>query len=188
MDIVYAEKYYKQVKERFPCLNEKQIDKIIKYGLRSFYAHNKFGGDVLLKSRYYTGYIGRLFINMKFFAYYYVLKMKTKIRIKYKRSKTVFNGKYYFGLKKDVYEQHFGKRKQKKKTIVFDSLPIYKIYEECLLHKPDYVFEFDHKDEGFFKKKKNFKLSRYNLIAKRNKDGILEPVGQEVKYKWKKKQ
>ena len=188
MDIVYAEKYYKQVKERFPCLSEKQIDKIIKYGLRSFYAHNKFGGDVLLKSRYYTGYIGRLFINMRFFAYYYVLKMKIKIRIKYKRSKTVFNGKYYFGLKKEIYDQLFGKGKCKRKKITFDKLPIYKIYDECILHKPDYVFEFDHKDEGFFRNKKNFKLSRYNLVAKRNKDGILEPVGQEIKYKWKKKQ
>lgn len=187
MDIVYAEKYYKQVKERFPILSEKQIDKIIKYGLRSFFAHNKFGGDVLLKSNYYTGYVGRLFKNMKFFAYYYVIKMKIKLRIKYKRSKTVFNGKYYFGLKKDVYEELFGHRMQKKKTIKFDKIPIYKMYEECLLHKPDYIFEFDHKDEGFCKYKKNFKLSRYNLIAKRNKNGIMEPVGKEIKYKWKKK-
>lgn len=187
MDIVYAEKYYKQVQERFPELSEKQIDKIIKYGLRSFFAHNKFGGDVLLKSNYYTAYAGRLFINMNFFACYYVLKMKIKLRIKYKRSKTVFNGKYYFGLKKDKYDELFGKGKHKRKTVVFEKLPIYKVYEECLLHKPDYIFEFDHKDIGFFKLKRNFRLSRYNLIARRNKNGIIEPVGQEVKYKWKKK-
>ena len=188
MDIVYAEKYYKQVQERFPCLSEKQIDKIIKYGLRSFFAHNKFGGDVLLKSNYYGAYIGRSFFNMKLFSIYYVCKMKIKMRIKYKRAKTVFDGKYYFGLKKDVYESLFGKNKKKKKILKFEKIGIYKIYDECALYKPDYIFEFEHKDEGFCKYKKNFKISRYHLIAKRNKDGILQPVGKEIKYKWNKQQ
>ena len=188
MDIVYAEKYYKQVKERFPCLSEKQIDKIIKYGLRSFFAHNKFGGDVLLKSNYYTGYIGRLFMNMKFFAFYYVNKMKIKMRIKYKRAKTIFNGKYYFGFKESEYQQWFGYKKKKLKKICFPELKIYKMYEECALHKPDYIFEFDHEDGKFCEKKKNFKLSRYSLVAKRDKNGILQPVGKEVKYKWNSKQ
>ena len=31
MDIVYAEKYFKQVRERFSYLSEKQIEKIVKY-------------------------------------------------------------------------------------------------------------------------------------------------------------
>lgn len=188
MDIVYAEKYYKQVKERFPMLSEKQIDKIVKYGLRSFFAHNKFGGDVLLKSNYYTGYVGRLFTNMRFFAYYYIAKMKIKLRIKYKRAKTVFNGKYYFGFREEEYQLLFGKSKRKQKKICLPEIWIYKIYEECALHKPDYIFEFDYKDGKFCEKKKNFKLSRYNLVAKRDKNGILQPVGKEVKYKWNNKQ
>ena len=188
MDIVYAEKYYKQVRERFPFLTEKQIDKIIKYGLRSFFAHNKFGGDVLLKSNYYTSYIGRLFINMKFFAFYYICKMKLKLRIKYKREKTVFNGKYYFGLKTAEYDFWFGGKKRKHKVLVFPEIKIYKMYEECALHKPDYIYEFDHKEEGFCEKKKKFKISRYHLVAKRDKNGILQPVGKEVKYKWNKRQ
>lgn len=188
MDIVYAEKYYKQVKERFPMLSEKQIDKIIKYGLRSFFAHNKFGGDVLLKSNYYTGYVGRLFTNMKFFAFYYVNKMKLKMRIKYKRAKTVFNGKYYFGFKDSEYQELFGKNRKKSRVLYFPEIKIYKMYEECALHKPDYIFEFDHKEEGFCEKKKKFKISRYHLVAKRDKNGILQPVGKEVKYKWNKRQ
>ena len=188
MDIVYAEKYYKQVKERFPMLSEKQIDKIIKYGLRSFFAHNKFGGDVLLKSNYYTGYVGRLFINMKWFAIYYVNKMKLKLRIKYKRSKTVFNGKYYFGFKEHEYQEWFGGSKRKHKILNFPYIKIYKLYDECALYKPDYIFEFDHEDEGFYKKKTKFKISRYHLVSKRDKNGILQPVGKEVKYKWNKRQ
>ena len=186
MDIVYAEKYYKQVQERFPFLSEKQIDKVIKYGLRSFFAHNKFGGDVLLKSHYYTAYFGRLFINMKYFAFYYVAKMKLKLRIKYKRDKTVFNGNYYFGLKEPEYQEVFGYHKAKQKMLKFPEIKIYKMFEECALHKPDYIFEFAHEDEGFCKKKKKFTIRRYQLVAKRDKYGILKPVGQEIKHKWKK--
>ena len=183
MDIVYAEKYYKQIKERFPYVSEKQIDKIIKYGLRSFFAHNKFGGDVLLKSNYYTGYVGRLFKNMNLFALYYNIKMRLKLRIKYKRSKTIFDGKYYFSLNKAQYNSLFGKNKHKHKTVKFEKLRIFKLYEECILYKPDYVFEFPYKDVGFLKIMKNISIKRYNLIAKKDKNGIIQPVGNEVKYK-----
>ena len=185
MDIVYAEKYYKQIQEKFPKKKKKQIDKIVKYGLRSFFAHNKFGGDVLLKSNYYTGYVGKLFKTMSFFAIYYNIKMRLKLRIKYKRAKTIFNGKYYFGLNKEQYELLFGKHKRKSKSVKFEKLRIFKLYDECLLYKPDYIFEFPYKDVGFLKIMKNFIPKRYNLIAKKDKDGNMQPVGKEIKYKWK---
>lgn len=176
MEIVYAEKYYKQIQERYPYLSEKQIDKIVKYGLRSFFAHNKFGADILLKSNYYTAYVGKLFNNLNIFSIYYTIKLKLKLRIKYKRSKQQFNGKYYFGLKKAQYEEQFGGRKKKTKVLKFNKLSIFKLYDECLLYKPDYVFEFNHEDGPFYISWKKAKISRYHLIAKRNKNGIIEPV------------
>ena len=96
MDIIYAEKYYSQIKERYPDLSEKQIDKIIKYGLRSFFMHNSYGADVLIKSNYYTAYVGKLFMDESIFKKYRGIKNKIKLRIKYLRAKTKFNGKYYF--------------------------------------------------------------------------------------------
>lgn len=178
MDIIYAEKYYKQIQERFPYLSEKQIDKIVKYGLRSFFAHNKLGADVLLKSNYYTAYVGKLFNKMDLFAYYYNIKMKFKLRIKHKRSKTPFNGKYYFGMNEEQYQFYFGKRKNKQKKIRFEWLRIYKLFDELALYKPKYVFEFDYEDVGYYKKMKDFTVKRMHLVAKQNKDGILEPVSK----------
>ena len=178
MDIVYAEKYYKQIQERFPYLSEKQIDKIVKYGLRSFFAHNKLGADVLLKSNYYTAYVGKLFNKMNLFAYYYNIKMKFKLRIKYKRSKVPFNGKYYFSMNEEQYQFYFGKGKNKQKKIKFERLRIYKLYDELALYKPKYVFEFNHSDIGFCRLMKNFTIKRMHLIAKQNKDRKLEPVSK----------
>ena len=118
---------------------------------------------------------------MNLFAKYYNFKMKIKLRFKYRKAKTIFNGKYYFGLKKDEYDKLFGKHKQKQKQLKFDFLDIYKIYDECLLYNPDYIFEFDFQDVGFHKLMSNFIVKRYHLIAKSNKDGIIEPVSKNRK-------
>ena len=67
MKITNAEQYYKQVQERFPELSLKQIDQICKYGLRSFAGHNMIGGDVYLKSNYFSGYCGKLFLKQELF-------------------------------------------------------------------------------------------------------------------------
>lgn len=181
MDIVYAEKYFKQVQERFPYLSEKQIEKIVKYGLRSFFAHNKLGADILLKSNYYTAYIGKLFNKMNLFAYYYNIKMKLKLRIKHKRKRRPFNGRYYFSMNEEDYQKYFGPRKSKQKKIKFDKLRIYKLYEELALYKPAYIFEFEHEDVGYCRLLHNYTVRRMHLVGKKNKDGKVEPVSNNVK-------
>lgn len=181
MDIIYAEKYYSQIKERYPDLSEKQIDKIIKYGLRSFFMHNSYGADVLIKSNYYTAYVGKLFMDDSIFRKYRGIKNKIKLRIKYLRAKTKFNGKYYFNLSKEVYNsiikpQTKGKGRKRTK-FYFEELPIRKIYEECLIFNPDYIFELDYpEDVGFYRKLKKFTTRNFRLVAKKNGKGIIEPV------------
>lgn len=180
MDIIYAEKYYKQIKERFPYLSEKQIDKIVKYGLRSFFAHNKLGADILLKSNYYTAYVGRLYNKMDLFARYWAFKMRIKLRIKYRRSKVPFNGKYYIPLTQEEYNKYFPRNGRKK--FVFNNVTIYKLYEECALYKPDYILEIDYpEDLGFVKKLKTHTTRNVRLYAKKNKDGQVTPVNKEGK-------
>lgn len=179
MDVIYAEKYYKQIQERFPYLSEKQIDKIVKYGLRSFFVHNRFGADVLLKSNYYTAYVGKLYNKMDLFARYWAIKMRIKLRIKYRRAKTPFNGKYYIGLRKEDYDKYFPRKGRK--LFVFNDVNIYKLYEECILYKPDYVLEIDYpEDLGFLKKLKTHTTRNVRLYAKKNKDGKVTPVDKEV--------
>lgn len=50
MEIKYVDDYVDKVWEKFPSLTRKEIEYILKFGLRSFYTHNVYGGDVLLKS------------------------------------------------------------------------------------------------------------------------------------------
>ena len=113
MEIVNVEKYYDKIQERFPDLSKKQIDKIVKFGLRSYYNHNLYGGDVLNKSKYFTMYTGKLFGDNMLFYQYRMNKNKIKLRIKYKRNKTRYSGYYYFGLTDSEFENY---RKQFNKT------------------------------------------------------------------------
>ncbi len=181
MDIIHAEKYYKQVQERFPYLNLKQIDKIVKYGLRSFFMMNQIGADVLLKSNYYTAYVGKLFNKPEIFWKYYRIKWAIKLRIKYCRNKVPFNGKYYFILTKEQYQENIldkqKKKGRKKSKFTFDELYVFKIFEECATNVGDYIFELDYPtDIGFKKKLTNMTISKFRLVSKRDENKNFVPV------------
>lgn len=181
MDIIHSEKYYKQVQERFPYLSITQIDKIVKYGLRSFFMTNHHGGDILLKSNYYTAYVGKLFRHPEIFWKYYRIKWAIKIRIKYCRKKLPFNGKYYFILSKEDYEDKIlnqqKKKGRKRVKYTFDELYVFKIFEECAIHKGDYIFELDYPtDIGFKKKLTNITISKFRLVSKRDENNDFIPV------------
>ena len=193
MDIINPEKYYKQVQERFPNLTMDQIKKIVNYGLRAYCGLNMAGGDVLLKSNYYSAYSGRLFFNDEIFWKYSQIKKKIKARLKYKRFIKKYSGVYYFGMTKRFYEEVYKPilpNGRKRKCWTPKQLTLYKSYEECLSHNFDYIFEIPRRsDVGFTEFIQGEKLRKYRLIAKRDKDGKIKSVDAEsklrpVKRKW----
>lgn len=189
MDIINPEKYYKQVQERFPELSIKQIDKIVKYGLRSFVGHNVIGGDVFLKSNYFAAYCGKLFFNKTIWKKYITIKKSIKARIRYRRAKKIYDGRYYFGMMKKKYKKYYLPYvKNKLDRMYVKDLYVYKSYEECTNFPWDYVFEY-YRPEGKFKYWIDCTtIKNFNLIAKKDKDGKLQPVGKgKEKFIWKKR-
>lgn len=187
MDIINPEKYYEQVQKRFPFLNISQINNIVKHGLRTFFGYNVAGGDVLIKTQYFTAYSGKLFLHDDIFWKYVLIKKKIKARIKYRRTHKKFDGKYYFGMTKRYYNEVYKPvmpSGRKRKCWTPDNLTIFKSYEECCLFAYDYIFELSRRyDVGFISKISGEKLRRYHLIAKRDKDGKIKPVDTEHETK-----
>ena len=184
MELTHIEKYYEKIQEKYPDLTIKQIDKIVKYGMRSFYLHNLYGGDVLLKSPYFTLYNGKVFSSNLVFYKYWVLKNKIKLRIKYKRNKTKYSGYYYFGLTDNEFEKYkaqFKKTGRRRKWISFDKLKAYKILEECILdHRFKHIFKFEYpEDVGFSFYNENIKIKNLEYIYKVIKNNKLEPMDYE---------
>ena len=70
------------------------------------------------------------------------------------------------------------KNKGRRRTkFYFEEITIRKIYEECLIFNPDYIFELDYpEDVGFCRKLKKLTTRNFRLVAKKNSKGIIEPV------------
>ena len=184
MEIVNVEKYYDKIQERFPDLSKKQIDKIVKFGLRSYYNHNLYGGDVLNKSKYFTMYTGKLFGDNMLFYQYRMIKNKIKLRIKYKRNKTRYSGYYYFGLTDSEFENYrkqFNKTGRRRQKVTFDKIYAFKIEEECTMqNKYKHIFRLSYPvDVGFVLKLNNYTTRNFEYIFKRNKDNKIEPISYE---------
>lgn len=143
-ELVEIHKYWDAICERFPMLNLEQIKRIVVYGMQYFYTVTSYGGDVLLKSRYFTMYSGYFFSDELKFYEYWRKKTTTKLRIMYNRKKE-YNGYYYFGLTDELYQ-----KQKDKKVMHFDRLLVFKLEKECLLHTEfDYFFRFK-REEGHF--------------------------------------
>ena len=173
MEIKRIEDYYKKVQERFPDLTEKEVEDILRYGFKSFYMLSLMGGDILIKTNYFTAYIGEMFSDVKKFWKYWRLKNSLKLRIKSIRKKKLYDGYYYIGIREDDYIKYGLDKKKGRKTIVFDTITMYKLKEESFLDlHSKYFYRISMKEESnFVLKFTNFKTNQISLIAKRGADG-----------------
>ena len=184
MEIKYIEDYYDKVKEKYPELTEKQISRILTYGFQSYYLHTIYGGDILSKSPYLTVYCGKCFVDPKKFGYYRAIKKAIKLRVKYSRARTQWDGYYYFGLDDEEFEYYksqmkkSGRRRQK---FHFKKLLLYKILDELLITKRySHIFKMPYPiDVGFLHNREDVVTRNFEYILRRNKDKQWEPVSYE---------
>lgn len=178
MEIKYVEDYYSKIKERYPDLEEWEIEKILKHGFQSLFSLNNTGADVLIKSSgSFLMYFGKLFNSKEIWWQYRVLKYRIKYRIKYYHSKVSWDGNYYFGLTEEEYKTLLPKKKGRYKyKITFPVMKAYKIKDEAgLLFKNKYLFKLNgEKDRGISFTEENYSTRNIELIAIRNTQGKWE--------------
>lgn len=180
MELSTCDKYYDFVLKQWPELTRKQVDKIIKHGLSSLYMLNAYGGDVLLKTEDYTMYFGKLFGSSTLFWKYWRLKWKIKLRIKYRREKTKYDGYYYFGLTNEEYEK-YGLKNKRRRHVTLEKVYLFKILDECCLHPSyDHVFRVKFAEDcGFTMYKQDWTVRNVEYILRRDKNNNLVPVSYE---------
>ena len=129
--------YVDQVCELYPKVEKSDILKILKFGWKSLYLHNSYGGDVFISDSELWMYIGKLTNNSISHYYQYKEKLALKIRILYKRRKIEWDGYYYFSLPENQYNDIFKpqKRGRKIKNRTFTNVFLYQILEECKLRQ-----------------------------------------------------
>lgn len=127
--------YLDKVAEKYDKIPKDILKRVIEYGLRSYYRISLMGGDILLKSPYFTAYTGKQYHPDKgyYFGKYKNIKKKIKYRIQYARKRTKYSGYYYFGMTEDQYKkykEYLGKSGKRGEKVRFERLFIYKIFNE----------------------------------------------------------
>lgn len=128
--------YYEQIYAEFPSIPKSDVKRILQYGWKQLYLVNSYGCDVELQRGNFWMYCGRLFKSSFEHFKYYRKKLKTKLRVLYKRNKTLWDGYYYFALPQSKYEQYKAQKNKKgrpKKNFTFTNVKLRKIYDECLI-------------------------------------------------------
>ena len=172
MQIKTINDYVPMLKEKYPLISEKDIKKIIRFGWRSIYLANIYGGDVHLQNSKLWVYIGRLRKDALKHFEYYIKKLSIKLRILYKRKKIQWDGYYYFALREDQYQHYLSqinKRGRPKKIFDYGKVMLYKIRGECELkqHNCKYIFRIPYGIDIGYTLLKDLKTDKAELILTR---------------------
>lgn len=181
--------YYEELYKRFPDVPKSDIKKIVIYGWKSLYKHNSYGGDVLVQFPGFWCYFGNLFRDPLKHFYYYLRKLIVKVKVKYKKNKTPWDGYYYFALNPSQYEEYFHTFRKKvgrrKKYFTFKNIVLYQILEECLLteHQNKYIFRISMVSKvsySFFMN--SLKTDKAELIVSRDPLKFKDILVSNTKY------
>lgn len=180
--------YIDKVAEKFPTIPKKSIRRILEFGSRSFYMHNYYGGDILLKSPYFTLYCGKVFSNNLMFYSYWTLKYQIKYRFMYARSKQKYSGYYYFGLTEEEYKEYmnqFSSKSKRRKKVTFENIYLFKLLNECVLFRQyKHFFRVPIKEEGTFRiRTEKLETRNYEYLGKRSGDQTIDYVNYEKRSK-----
>lgn len=188
MKLKYIEDYYDQIRERFPLLDNSDIEKILKRGFQKLYTVCNYGADAHFSSKKFSMslYFGKYFKPYTEMYWKYVnIKHRIKCRIKYFSKKPVWNGLYYFGLTEEEYQKYIPKDKSGriKNKIKFTDIWLYKICEEWFNdRKIRYVYSVPIKEEqGLTIHLDELETRNISLVAKRDKQNIMKYI-YEKKY------
>lgn len=149
MQVKTINDYFEILYAKYPNVPKEDIRRILKYGWKSLYLHNSYGGDIFIQDNNTWCYIGTLTNNpLKHFEYY-KRKLATKIRILYKRKKIEWDGYYYFALTDNQYNNYLSQKHKTgrpKKNFIFEDVILYQILDECKISEGNkkYIFRIPY--------------------------------------------
>ena len=173
MEIRRVEDYIDKVAEKYDKIPKDVLKKVIDFGLKAYFRVNSMGGDVLLKSPYFTAYTGKFFHSDRAYDFgkYRKTKMMIKNRIQYVRKKNKYDGYYYFGMTEKMYEQYkdYFKTGRRHEKVRFEKLSLYKLFNELFDMTPfTRFFRIEIPEEkGFKEYVENLETSKFDYIGKR---------------------
>lgn len=185
MKVTNVNDYVAAVHAKHPDLPEKEVKRILVYGLKMITQYVIAGNDICIKNNNFFFLIGEWRINLLCLFNYYCKKLATKIAYMYKRLYKPWDGYYYFALTENQFQEYLKQSKRKTKT--FNHVFLYKILDECkvVYHDRPYIFRLaEDRTKRTRKYYKEIKTRNAELIIQRDPMKMKDVMTAYNKFKY----
>ena len=128
MKITNVNDYVTKVHEKFPELSEEDIKRILVYGWKQIIQYISAGNDVSMSTNKGFLFFGKIPSTGLSTFYNYCRKLSKRIAYMFQRTKSEWDGYYYFVRTESQYQDYLSQKRKKYK--VFKNVFLYKLLEQ----------------------------------------------------------
>ena len=185
MKITKIDDYVNEICEKHPDLSKEEVKRILVYGWKMILQYINFGNDVSIISRKLFFFIGVIPVSRLAVFNNYCYKLSRRIQYMFRRTKSNWDGYYYFARSENQYIDYL---QQNKKTYkIFKNVKLYKLLEECKIkeHSSPYIFRLNEDKTAWFQKYyPEIKTKNAELIIQRDPLKMRDILVSENKFKY----
>ncbi len=152
MKITDVNDYVDIVWEQFPELSREDVKRILVYGWKMILQYKSFGNDIQVLAPNFFFFIGQIPVKALTLFNTYCYKLAKRIQYMFKRTKSEWDGYYYFARTENQYKEYL--KQNRKKYKVFKNVQLYKLLDECKVaeHTKPYIFRLKEDKTQWMKK------------------------------------
>ena len=185
MKITKVNDYVDSVHEKFPELTREEVKRILVYGWKMILQYVRAGNDVSMISNKEFMFIGNIPTNGLSAFKTYCYKLSRRIAYMFQRTKSKWDGCYYFVRTEEQYLDYLSQNKRKYK--IFKNVLLYKLLEELKIKEASaqYIFRLsEDKTRWMNKFYKEIKTQNAELIIVRDPLNMHDVMTSENKFKY----
>ena len=185
MKITNVNDYVDSVYEKFPELTKEEVKRILVYGWKMIIQYVSAGNDVSIITNKEFMFIGKIPRNGLQVFKTYCYKLSKRIAYMFKRTKSEWDGYYYFTRSEDQYKDYLSQSKKQYK--VFKDVFLFKLLEEVKIKNPcsPYIFRLNESKTRWMRKYyKEIKTKNAELIVVRDALTMNDIMTSYNKYKY----
>ena len=185
MKITKVDDYVDVVCESYPELSREEVKRILTYGWKMILQYVSYGNDVSMISSKFFLFIGKIPISKMAVFNTYCYKLAKRIQYMFRRTKSKWDGYYYFARTENQYIDYLKQNKRKYK--VFKNVMVYKLLEECKIkeHSKPYIFRLEEDLTAWSQKfYKEIKSDKVELVIQRDPLKMKDLLTSQNKFKY----
>lgn len=185
MKITKIDDYVKMVHEKHPELSEDEIKRILVYGWKMILQYVNSGNDISILSNNFFFFIGKIPSSALAVFNNYCYKLSKRIQYMFKRTKSKWDGYYYFARTENQYVDYL--QQNRKKYKIFQNVMLYKLLEECKVkeHSSPYIFRLSEDKTAWMNKfYPQIKTDKAELIIQRDPLKMKDLLTSQNKFKY----